>query len=169
MSSALKTSDDISSYLSKPSWSVKDLLSPASPTSPSEDAADTIDRQKLHHLLRLSALPLPADHVEEEEMLKDLRAQLQFVRAIQAVDTTGVEPLDAIRDETQQGKKERTVGLEDPDIKAAFAQETKVGMRGRIKTLRSKNIESEESPPFDPLERAGRTFGRYIVVDTAKD
>ena len=102
-------------------------------------------------------------------MLGDLRRQLQFVRAIQAVDTSGVEPLVAVRDETEQGKREKTIGLDDSDIQAALAQEKEVGKRGRIRTTRTEEGADKPCPDFDPFERAGRTFGSYIVVDTAKD
>ena len=39
-------------------------------------------------------------------MISELQSQLQFVRAIQEVDTDGVEPLVALRDETEEGEKE---------------------------------------------------------------
>ncbi|KAL9134867.1 MAG: hypothetical protein Q9175_003937, partial [Cornicularia normoerica] len=70
-------------------------------------------QKQLHHLLRLSALPLPTSLAEESRMISDLQSQLQFVKAIQEVDTEGVEPLVALRDETEEGEKEGTIGLEE--------------------------------------------------------
>ena len=46
-------------------------------------------------------------------MICDLQSQLGFVRAIQEVDTEGVEPLVAVRDESAEGERERVIGLEE--------------------------------------------------------
>lgn len=106
-------------------------------------------------------------------MISDLRSQLQFVRAIQEVDTEGVEPLVALRDETEEGEKEATIGLEE--MRGDLEKEEIVGMRGRI--VRRKNVEVEgegsgrkgEDGKLDLLAQAPRRWGRYVVVDTAKD
>ena len=63
-------------------------------------------------------------------MISDLQSQLEFVRAIQEVDTEGVEPLVALRDETEEGEKERMIGLEE--MRGELEKEEVVGMRGRI-------------------------------------
>ncbi|RYC53837.1 hypothetical protein CHU98_g12375, partial [Xylaria longipes] len=102
------TTSDLTSLLSQPTWSVRSLLPPSSP-SPSQQT--TITPATLHHLLRLSALPLPQTPEEESQMLSTLSSQLHFVRAIQGVDTAGVSPLRVIRDETAAGLREQTIGL----------------------------------------------------------
>ena len=170
--STLRTSTEISDYLSKPSWSVRETLLAPSTSSSSDLSEEEITPAKLHHLLRLSALPIPSTKAEEEKAINDLKRQLQFVRAIQKVDTTGVEPLVAIRDETEEGRKEREIGMDDPEIKRAFAREKVVGRRGRIVSVRDdeETLEKErEKRDWDPLKRANRVVGRYIAVDTARD
>ena len=63
-------------------------------------------------------------------MICDLQSQLGFVRAIQEVDTEGVEPLVAVRDESAEGERERVIGLEE--MRGELGREEVVGMRGRI-------------------------------------
>jgi hypothetical protein len=105
-------------------------------------------------------------------MLRILEMQLHFVRAIQAVDTTGVEPLVTLRDETEEGIKRCTIGLENPRIKEALAAERKVGRMGRVRRRKEEKVEdrrSEEEKQWDPLQGAkGRTAGRYFVVHSGK-
>ena len=100
--------------------------------------------------------------------MDDLKRQLEFVKVIQSVDTKGVEPLVAIRDETEEGKKSQEIGLDDPEIMRAFAQEQRVGKRHRIVNVRD-NAEERKELEWDPLAQAGRRSGCYIAVDTAKD
>lgn len=93
----------------KPTWSVRSLL----PTTGDIEAASReITREKLHHLLRLSALPLPKDGKQEDKMLETLRRQVHFVKQVQSVETEGVEPLVCIRDETAEYAESNTLGLE---------------------------------------------------------
>ncbi len=106
-------------------------------------------------------------------MISELQSQLRFVRAIQEVDTEGVEPLIALRDETEEGEKEGTIGLEE--MRGELGKEEVVGMRGRI--VRRKGAEGEGegengkegAGDLDLLAQAPRRLGRYVVVDTAKD
>ncbi len=104
-------------------------------------------------------------------MISELQSQLQFVRAIQEVDTDGVEPLVALRDETEEGEKEGTIGLEE--MRGELGKEEVVGMRGRIVRRRSAEGEGEGGKEgagdLDLLAQAPRRLGRYVVVDTAKD
>ena len=162
--SASKAPDaDLEAMLSTPSWSVKSLFQS---NSPSPDPPITITQ--LHHLLRLSALPLPTSVAQEEKMIADLQSQLQFVQAIQSVDTAGVEPLQSIRDETKDAEREQEVTV--ATLQGEFDKEEVVGKRGRIR--RKKGLPpptKEEVPGWDPLAQAPRKMGRYFVVDTAKD
>src|SRR4051812_44154241 len=98
----------ISKLLTKPTWSVRSLL----PSPPSSTHIPTITPKQLHHLLRLSALPQPSSPSVEASMIATLESQLHFVRAIQQVDTTGVEPLRSIRDETAAGLREASITVE---------------------------------------------------------
>ncbi|KAI8624014.1 hypothetical protein F5Y19DRAFT_339902 [Xylariaceae sp. FL1651] len=128
---------DIASLLSRRTWSVRSLLppdsaSPASPTPGQQSAPVT--PQTLHHLLRLSALPLPRSSDEEAQMLSTLSSQLHFVRSIQGVDTTGVSPLRVIRDETAHGLAEQTIGL--AELRDALDMEDIVGHARRPRRRR---------------------------------
>lgn len=120
------TPHDLASLLSKPTWSVRSLLPPSDqPPTPAQQTTTKITPQTLHHLLRLSALPLPKTPDEETQMLATLSSQLHFVRAIQNVNTTGVAPLRVIRDETAQGLREQTIGL--AELREALGAEDVVG------------------------------------------
>lgn len=158
---------DIEAMLAKPSWSVRSLFPKDSPTS----QAPPISQKRLHHLLRLSALPLPISEVQEKNMISDLQSQLRFVQAIQSVDTEDVEPLVALRDETVEAEKENEITLET--LKGEFAKEEVVGVRGRIRRRRdAPEVErngEEESEGRDLLSQAGKRVGKWVVVDTAKD
>ena len=148
--------------LDKPSWSVKSLLDTDRQVKPGEP----ITQKQLHHLLRLSALPLPTSDEEEAKMIQTLESSLHFVRAIQDVDTMGVKPLQGIRDETEAAEKENEINLES--MKAALDKEEVVGPSRRIKRRNGISIDTEGVEDWDPLSRASKTAGRYIVVETGK-
>jgi len=149
--------------LSNPSWSVRSLLPGASQTS----TTSLVTSKELRHLLRLSALPEPASEQEERELLNTLESQLQFVQEIQKVDTEGVTPLRAIRDETLEATEESTVRVED--LKRAFAGEKIMGRNGRIKREKYTASKKTGAEDWDPLKYASRTIGRYYVVQKGKD
>lgn len=176
-SSAAKSPNDIEAMLSQPSWSVKSLLKLDAKDFPTP----SLTQAQLHHLLRLSALPIPNSKDEEAKMVKDLQSQLKFVQAIQEVDTKGVEPLEAIRDETKAAEMENTITVDT--LQAEFEKEEVVGRRGRIRRKKpemddvEKNAHSDENgastvsatKQWDPLRQAPKKQGRYFVVDTAND
>lgn len=176
--SANNASDpDIRSLFSNPTWSVRSLLPQHSPTSSTAPAEATtkdneITSKTLHHLLRLSALPPPATSEEEDALLTTLRTQLHFVRSIQGVDTAGVAPLAAIRDETARGRREQTIGLEA--LKEALANEDVVGHSRRPRRRRveqqqqKKEGQRNEAEDWDALAGASETAGRYFVVRSGK-
>ena len=138
--------------LAHPTWSVKSLLPPPpplrvplSPSFPStsepqpepesDTASSEITSATLAHLCHLSALPPPVpSSPEESALLASLYTHLHFVRHIQSVDTRDVEPLRAIRDESDEFIQSRrgTVELEDPEIQWILGQEKSVGRWGRI-------------------------------------
>ena len=153
----------ITSMLLKPSWSMKSLLD----TKVCSELNPVITQKQLHHLLRLSALPLPKTTEEESEMIKTLESQLHFVRAIQSVDTTGIQPLQSIRDESDEAAKENEITLES--LQAHLDQEEVVGRSRRIKRRKDFTAAKQEDNHFDPLAQASKKIGRYIVVETGKD
>lgn len=93
----------ITSLLATPTWSVRSQL--PDPKTPDPIAERELTSEKLHHLLRLCALPPPETLEEETKLLKTLREHLHFVRAVQSVDTMGVEPLHRIEDEVAEAQK----------------------------------------------------------------
>ncbi|KAL1635590.1 hypothetical protein SLS56_001643 [Neofusicoccum ribis] len=148
--------------LSKPTWSVKSLL----PADPHTADAPTITPKQLRHLLNLSALPEPRDEEEEARMLKTLRSQLHFVRAIQEVDTKDVPPLRAIRDETDAAEEEIRISL--GSLKEALAEEE---VRGKhFKRIQRKEglVDTAGAEDWDVLGHAERKTGKYFVVDSGK-
>jgi Asp-tRNA(Asn)/Glu-tRNA(Gln) amidotransferase C subunit len=103
---------------------------------------------------------------EEQDMTKTLESQLHFVRAIQNVDTTGVKPLQSIRDETEAGVKESTVSL--ASLKLELDKEEVVGHSRRIRRRRDAPAPLPEERDWDPVALASKKIGRYIVVETGK-
>lgn len=152
---------DIAALLSKPTWSVASLL-------PAKDAATSseVSPKQLHHLLRLSALPPPKDEAEEAKMLSTLSSQLHFVKDIQQVDITGVEPLRSLRDETSRGEKHAELGLEA--LKDALESEEIRGTHHqRIRRKKAERRDDDEE--WEPLSTARKKVGRYFVVRSGKD
>lgn len=153
---------DIPSILAKPTWSVRSLLPDhAAKPSPSVTPAE------LKHLLRLSALPQPSSPEEEEQILETLESQIHFVKEIQKVDTTGVEPLQAIRDESPEAMRENTIGLEQ--LREAMSKERVIGRNKRIQRIESARNERPDGDVWDgnALGYASKTKGNFFVVDTA--
>ncbi|KAI4126536.1 MAG: hypothetical protein LQ338_003692 [Usnochroma carphineum] len=163
------TSKDPNDLLTfEPTWSLRDLISP----DPKSSAPNpTITPRELHHLLRLSALPLPKSPNEEQKMLKDLQSQLQFVRAIQNIDIPeSVQPLQSIRDETEEAMREHEFTVES--LAGEFGKEEVVGKRGRIRRRKRDEKEQRDGKgreEWNPWKLAPRTVGRYVAVDTARD
>ncbi|KFZ22824.1 hypothetical protein V502_02702 [Pseudogymnoascus sp. VKM F-4520 (FW-2644)] len=157
----LENEADTAEFLSKPSWSVQSLL----PSASDATATPSTTPAQLSHLLRLSALPQPKDAAEEASMIAMLESQLHFVREIQKVDTTGVEPLQAIREESEKALAERTIGLKA--LEDALAQEE---FKGKMKRPRRREGEPKEMDiKWEPLTTANRTAGEYFVVKNGKD
>ncbi|KAI7201708.1 hypothetical protein KC343_g10368 [Hortaea werneckii] len=158
---ASKGNVDVSELLAKPSWSVASLL----PSKSEASSAPEISSNQLHHLLRLSALPPPKSPEEEQKMLSTLSAQLHFVKDIQAVDTTGVEPLQSLRDETAQGEAQAELGIEA--LKDALEKES---VRGKYhkRIRRNRDVAEKKTRDWDPLATAQKKVGRFFVVEGEK-
>lgn len=98
-------------------------------------------------------------------MLKTLSSQLHFVKEIQQADTTGVEPLQSLRDETAAGEQNAEMGLEA--LKEALAAEDVRGkFHPRIRRRRDRTeVRNDE---WNVLGAAGKKTGRYFVVEGGK-
>lgn len=158
VSSAAKTNEDIEAMLATPCWSVASLL--GSPEAGRE--TPKVTQKQLHHLSRLTALPIPTSAEREAKLISDLQSQLRFVQAIQEVDTEGVEPL-----QRSEAMKENEIGLET--LRHEFERERVVGKRGRIVKEKAQQEDGLEMNYWDPVAQASRKIGRFIVVDTAND
>lgn len=99
-------------------------------------------------------------------MLDTLESQIHFVKQIQRVDASGVEPLQSIRDETPEAVKENTIGLEK--LKEALSKERVVGRNMRIQRIESQRNERPDGDIWDgnALAYASKTKGKFFVVDT---
>lgn len=158
--------------LARPTWSVRALRDgPPSPSTSDADASShpasepVTTPTQLHHLLRLAALPLPASRQEEDAMLATLDSQLRFVRAVQSVDTRGVKPLSAIRDETANGVRERALGL--AQLRDVLENEALVGHYKRPRRLRDAPPPVQpDAQEWDALSTASRRAGKYFVVES---
>lgn len=105
-------------------------------------------------------------------MLHDLHAQLHFVKQIQRVNTDGVEPLQALRDESgfaqSDGKVRGEIGLEE--MRDALAAEEVVGRHHKRIRRRKKLVDEEakKAEDWDVLGQAGKKVGRYFVVESER-
>lgn len=156
---------DIAGLLSTPTWSVEKHFE--TPDEQQQLNKQEITPQKLHHLLRLCALPQPQSEEEEQNMLSTLRAQLNFVNEIQKVDTEGIEPLQSIRDETDEGIADNTITLKK--LQDHFTtKEDIIGTSKRPRRRRDDPVDTEGEEDWDCLSTAGEKIvtagGAYFVV-----
>lgn len=104
-------------------------------------------------------------------MLETLHLQLHFVRDIQSVNTEGVEPLQSIRDETEEGIKEATIGM--ADLKEAFLAEDIKGRNQRPRRRRGELVDTKGVEDWDVLgaasEKVETPLGRFFVVKSGKE
>lgn len=99
-------------------------------------------------------------------MLDTLESQIHFVKEIQRVDATGVEPLQSIRDESPEAMKANTIGLEQ--LRDALAKERVVGRNKRIQRVETARNERPDGDAWDgdALRYASKTKGKFFVVET---
>lgn len=159
---------NIRELLSKPTWSVRSLL-----PSHDEKPVEEITAKQLHHLCRLSALPIPKTPIEEKKLLDTLHLQLHFLRDIQKVDTDGIEPLRSIRDETLEAEAFETIGLETEEIKAALEKEEYEGRNKRPRRRTDSVIDTKGVENWNVTGTASETVdfggGKYFVVRSGKE
>lgn len=154
--------DELEQLLAEPTWSVESLIPPAARTP---DAPE-ITSQQLHHLLRLSALPPPETLEQEQKMLNTLAAQLHFVGKIQEVDTTGIEPLRAIRDETMAAEEEHTITV--ATLQEALDREKVIGTHYKRIQRDTSPVDAKDAEDWDILGSAERKTGKYFVVESER-
>ncbi|MCJ1242373.1 hypothetical protein MMC14_010381 [Varicellaria rhodocarpa] len=160
--STLLSENCLPTLFEEPSWSVNSLLDVSYQVKP----VPAITQTQLHRLLRLSALPPPTSEDEEAKILKTLASQLHFVQAIQNIDTTGIEPLRSIKDETTQAKMENEINLDS--LKEEFGNEEIVGPSRRIRRKQILPVATSNVENWDALFHVPKKVGRYIVVETGK-
>lgn len=95
------------------------------------------------------------------ELLNTLSSQLHFVQAIQHVDTTGVEPMRSVRDETSEGLKAQTIGLQE--LQDALGNEDIMGHARRPRRRRAPKMEPGIED-WNVLANASETVGPFFVV-----
>ncbi|KAF2262374.1 hypothetical protein CC78DRAFT_320112 [Lojkania enalia] len=154
--------DDLKDLLTRSTWSVESLL----PSKTEARDAPEISSEHLHHLLRLSALPLPENQEEEAKMLQNLSAQLHFVGKMQQVDTTDIKPLRAIRDETSEAEKEHTITMDM--LKDALAREKTIGKHYKRIQRNTDAVDTKDVENWDVLGSAERKVGRFFVVESER-
>lgn len=98
-------------------------------------------------------------------MLKTLESQLHFVKEIQSVDTTGIEPLQALREETEEAVAENTIGMDA--LREAFANEEVKGRNRRPRRRRDIHVDTNGAEEWDVMGTAERTVGKYFVVNNS--
>ena len=161
--------------LARPSWSVLSLLPEASTSQKTartsqvqEDERPPLSSKQLAHLFRLSALkPPPKSSAEERRMMRTLTAQLHLVKEIQGVDTTGIEPLRSIRDESPEAVQEIEITVDA--LQTVFDNEQITGWSRRItKTRNEPHAETTRAESWDVLGNAKETSPPYFVVGTRK-
>lgn len=99
-------------------------------------------------------------------MLDTLAAQLHFVGKIQEVDTTGVEPLRAIRDESGAAEEEQTISL--TTLKDALEKEKVIGTHYKRIQRETSAVNAEQDESWDVLGSAERKAGKYFIVESER-
>lgn len=159
---------NIDELLSNPTWSVRSLL-----PSPNEKPAEEITVKQLHHLCRLSALPLPKTPEEEKKLLDTLHLQLHFLRDIQKVNTEGIEPLRSIRDETLEAEALESIGLQTKEIQEALKKEEYKGRNKRPRRQPGIAIDTKGVEEWDvtgtATEKVEFGGGKYFIVRSGKE
>ena len=92
------------------------------------------------------------------------------MRDIQSVNTDGVEPLQSIRDETEEGIKDITIGLDD--LKEALQAEEIKGRNRRPRRKRDGPVDTNGVEDWDVLgtasEKVETPLGKYFIVKSGK-
>lgn len=93
------------------------------------------------------------------------------MRDIQSVNTHGVEPLQSIRDETEEGIKDITIGLDD--LREALQVEEIKGRNKRPRRKRDELVDTKGVEDWNVLGTASKKvetpLGRYFIVRSRKE
>jgi len=104
-------------------------------------------------------------------MLATIHSQLHFVQDIQNVDTEGVEPLQSIRDETEEGIKDITIGLET--LREALGKEDIKGRNKRPRRRRGEVVNTKGVEDWDVTKTASEKVetpgGKFFIVRSGKE
>lgn len=95
-----------------------------------------------------------------------LADQLHFVGKIQEVDTTGVTPLRAIRDETKAAEQEHTITLDT--LQEALSKEKVIGTYHKRIQRDTTPVDARDVEDWDVLGSAERKSGKYFVVESER-
>lgn len=82
------------------------------------------------------------------------------------MDTKGVTPLRAIRDESEAAEREQTITLET--LKEAFAKEKVIGKYHKRIQRDPTPKDARDVEDWDVLGAAERKVGRYFVVESER-
>lgn len=157
-------SSNVKISLSEPSWSVKSLL----PRKSEDESTRTVSREQLHHLMRLSALNLPQNEVEEDHILQGLDAHLNFVKDIQSVDTSDVKPLRNFHNESQATEHNREITIDS--LREALENEELIGKhQSRIRKKLSTDKITNDAEALDVSKWPGISDGGFFVLDVVKE
>lgn len=165
---------DIEATLATPTWSVSSLLPPTTQNEVHDDnvaaAKGELTTDDLRRLYMLAALPEAKIGRARWNMTATLQSQIHFVKEVQKVDTTGIEPLVAIRDETEAAKEKNMVTLEK--LRPWLDQEETVGVNGTIRRRRSE--EPAKPLNWDPfalggINRENKRMGKFFFVKKQKE
>lgn len=99
-------------------------------------------------------------------MMNTLADQLHFVGKIQQVDTTGVEPLRAMRDETEDAENEQAVSVQS--LQEALSKEKVVGKYHKRIQRDTTPVDAKDVEDWDVLGSAQRKVGKYFVVESER-
>lgn len=104
-------------------------------------------------------------------MLKTLNSQLHFVRDIKKVNTSGVEPLQRIMDETEDAIARSTISLES--LKEALDGEDFQGRNKRPRRRREEKVDTKGQEDWDvfstTVEQVPGPGGNFFVVRSGKE
>ena len=104
-------------------------------------------------------------------MLATLHSQLHFVQDIQNVDTEGVEPLQSIRDETEEGIRDITIGMET--LREALGKEDIKGRNKRPRRRRGEAVDTKGVEGWDVTKTASENVdtpgGKFFIVRSGKE
>lgn len=99
-------------------------------------------------------------------MVDTLADQLHFVGKIQEVDTTNVEPLRAIRDETEEALNEQVISVES--LQEALSKEKIIGKFHKRIQRESTVVDAKDVENWDVLGSAEKRVGNFFVVESSR-